>query len=444
MHFDDEKLFEYVEGTSPIASDIELHVASCEECSVEVNEQREIIANLSDQEVWQNGPASAPRQFVVNVAAFADQARNEDEAASALCNEVLNGPHSWWPQRLRKAANTQTAGVVKQLLVRWREMLEHNPAAALQITTLALEVANALDVAQYPCDYVVKLRAQACRDHAFVLSFMGRHPEAITFVDRAQRLFDQVPLPEYDLARVALVKATILRHVDRTAEAVALARGAAETFLRFGDRSRYLNTRITEAAILYDGGSIHEALAVWEELEGDPGLDDVSAVRIMHNLALCYTQLRQPERAAEYGRECVAQFEMLGMETERTRSRWLLGGALVACGKTREAVPLLRAAWREFEQFGMTSDAGVAALELAEALLMTGDSEEVPAICREVISQFTRAGMASRAITALSFLREAVAIGHATPSLVRHVHTFLRELPEEQPRLFAPAPGLGE
>ena len=83
--------------------------------------------------------------------------------------------------------------------------------------------------------------------------------------------------------------------------------------------------------------------------------------------------------------------------------------------------------------------------EGAEALLVTGQPDEVPVICRDVISLFTRTGMASRALTALSFLREAVAIGQATPSLVRHVHTFLRELPKEQPRLFAPPPrGMGE
>jgi tetratricopeptide (TPR) repeat protein len=444
-HYDQEALFEYLEGTSPVASEIQSHVSSCDQCSMEVGEQRAMIASLDDADVWESAPAAAPRQFVVNVTAFAERARQEEEAAAALCDEVLTGPHSWWPQRLRKAAGTQTAGLVKHLLDRWRHLVESNPAAALQVTTLALEVANGLDVAQYPCDYVIKLRAQAYRDHAYVLSFMGRHPEALNVVDRARRLFEQVPLPEYDLARVAVVKSTILRHIDRTDEAVALVRQAAETFLRFGDRSRYVNTRITEAAILYDRGSVHEAMSVWETLKGDAALEQVSAVRIMHNLAICYAELRQPEHAAQYGRECVTQFEMLGMETERTRSRWLLGAALVSCGKTREAVPILRTAWREFEQFGMISDAGLTALELAEALLILGETEEVPAICREIINQFTHAGMASRAMTALSFLREAVAIGQATPSLVRHVHTFLRGLPEEQPRLFAPpAPGLGE
>ena len=52
MHYDDEALFEYVEGTSPIAADIESHVRSCERCSAEVGEQREMVAALASSDVW--------------------------------------------------------------------------------------------------------------------------------------------------------------------------------------------------------------------------------------------------------------------------------------------------------------------------------------------------------------------------------------------------------
>ena len=38
-HFDDESLFEYVEGTSPVAGEIESHVSSCGDCAEEVGEQ---------------------------------------------------------------------------------------------------------------------------------------------------------------------------------------------------------------------------------------------------------------------------------------------------------------------------------------------------------------------------------------------------------------------
>lgn len=439
-HYDDEALFEYVEGTSPIARDIESHVAECEQCSAEVGEQREMIAHLAAPDAW-NAPPPPPRQFVVDVSAFAERARIEEQAAVAVCDDVLTGPAAWWPQRLRQSGSAYTGGMVKELLERMRTMLGSSPANALQITALAIEIANALDVTEYPCDYVIKLRAQACRDHAYVLSFMGRYAEALELTERSKRLFDQVPLPEYDLARLALVKASILRSIDKIEDAVALIRSAADTFLRFGDRTRYFGARMTEASTLYLRGNVQEALAVWKAVEAsETPVDEITSVRLAHNIALCYSDLGRPADAIAYGQRCVAEYDLLGNEAERTRSRWLLGHALAACERYHDAIPLLRTTWREFEQLEMIGDAGLVALELAETLLVVGQSDEVPSICRDVIGQFTRAGMASRALTALSFLREAVAIGQATPSLVQHVSSFLRQLPAEQPRLFAPPP----
>jgi tetratricopeptide (TPR) repeat protein len=440
-HYDEESLFEFVEGTSPIAGEIETHVSACRACADEIGEQREIVEALASGETWESAPAPAPRQFIVNVTAFAEQARAEEEHAAGLCDEILRGPSSWWRQRLSKTEGAATAGMIKQLLERMRSTLERSPANALQITALAIEISNALDVSAYPCDYAIKLRAQSHRDHAYVLSFMGRYPEALEFADRSKRLFDQVPLPEYDLARLALVRASILQYIERVPEAAKLAAEAAETFLRFGDRARSLNARIFEGIVIYQGGGVERALEVWRSVENDPALDEVSAVRVAHNIALCLTDLQRPAEAVDYVQRSVAQFEMLGMDTERTRSRWMLAHALVALGKTREAIPTLRQTWREFEKLELIGDAGLVALELAEALLAVDQADEVPAICRDIIAQFTRAGMASRAITALSFLREAVAIGQASPSLLRHVHSFLRELPVEQPRLHASPPG---
>lgn len=442
MHYDEEALFQYVEGTSPIASEIEVHVSACARCSSEVGDHRELISALASEDVWQQKkPSEPPREFVVNVSAFAERARREEHEAAALCDEILTGPPAWWPQRLRQAENAYTAGMVTQLLERVGPIMDkESPAHALQVTAMAIEVANALNVVEYPCDYAVKLRAQAYRDHAYVLSFLGRFPEALSFADRAKELFDQVPLPEYDLARLAVVKATILRSIDRVHEAIALTREAAQTFLRFGDRTRYLNTRVWEAAMVYRAEQIEEALALSLALDAEPDLEQSTRVRLQHNVGTMYARLNQPVQAIDYLRRAIAEYEVLGMATEKTRSGWQLGQALVAAGKVREAVPTLRQAWREFDEFDMTADAALVALNLSEALLVLGEPAEVPAICREIVARFTRAGMTSRAMTALSFLREAITLGEATPSLIRHVYAFLQKLPDERPRLHPPSP----
>lgn len=447
-HYDDEALFRYVEGTSPIASEIELHVSSCDRCSAEVGEQREMISVLAEAGTWQEAADErpVPRAFSVDVAGFAERARAEDERAAMLCDEILSGPAAWWGQRLRTMPDVLTAGMARQLLDRAIPMLETSPANALQVTALAIEVANSLDVIAYPCDYVIRLRAQAFREYAYVLSFIGRFPEALDFAERSKRLFEQVPLAEYDLARVALVRALILRSIDRADEALVLTREAAATFLRFGDRTRYVNARVTEMAMVFQMGAIADALAICLELEPQPEVESVTRVRLTHNIGNCYVELQQPDLAIGYLQRAVAEFELLGMTTERTRSRWVLAQALVAAGRTRDAVPMFRQTWREFDALDMVADSALAALNLCEALLVLGDSAEVPAICREIVARFSRAGMTSRAMTALSFLREAIALGEATPSLIRHVHAFLRKLPDERPRLYPPSPlgSLGE
>ncbi|HEX7154582.1 MAG TPA: hypothetical protein VF618_24065 [Thermoanaerobaculia bacterium] len=439
-HYDDEALFQFAEGTSPIAGEIEAHVACCEHCAVELEAHRDIVVALGTEDAWTDEPKPAPKQVVMDVMAFAERARHEDAQAAILCDEILSGPASWWSTKLRKAEGVWTAGMVRQLLERMRLELERAPINALHVTMLAIEVSNELSVAEYPCDYVVKLRAQSLRDYAYVLSFMGRFPEALETAERSRRLFEQVPLPEFDLARLDLVLASIVSSMDRLSEATRLAQKAAETFLRFGDRPRFLNARLTEASYCFRSGDIDSALTVWSSIENDADLEPVSRVRTKQNIALCHRQLGQLDRAVEYLMQTSAEFDMLGLTTERTRARWSLGQTLVTAGRPKDALPMLRQAWREFEQLDLIADSALVGLELAEALLITGEAAEVPTICREIIARFSRAGMASRAMNALSFLREAIALGQAKPSLVRHVYEFLRELPAERPRLYAPSP----
>lgn len=414
-----------------------------ENASNEAASDAQLIAALAQPAVWTQPPRGC--EVPSAILSFSKRCEEEENAAVAVCDALLNGPSAWWRQRLRSMPEAKTAGVVRELLERMRMLLERAPAQALVVTGLAVEIANSLDSLAYPHDYAIRLRAQACRDHAYVLGFVGRYPEALEFAHRSRRLFEQVPLPEYDLARLAVVEASILRMLDRIDEALASTRDAAATFLRFGDEQRAVNARITEGAILHHRGAADQALEVWTALLGHPALDDLGALRLTHNIAICHADTGHPARAAAVVRGCVEQFAILGLETERTRSRWLLGHTLAASGRTAEAIVVLRQTWREFISLGMTGDAGLTALELAEALLVAEQPTEVAAVCREVIAQFTNAGMVSPAMTALAFLREAVAIGAATPSLVRHVHDFLRRLPAEQPRLYAPPPpGAGE
>jgi len=303
-----------------------------------------------------------------------------------------------------------------------------------------VEVSNELNVAEYPSDFVIGVRAQALRDHAYALTYLGRYPDALQVADRAERLFKQSPLPEYELARLKLVRSIIYRSLERAGEAILLTREAANAFLRFGQHRRYIDARVFEASMLYKLGRTKEALAIWLELEKTPRINTTTRVIVLHDIGTAYQQLRKFGEAADYLSRAAAEYEMLGIKPELTRTRWMLARTLMMSKQVQNAIPLLREAWREFESLEMEADAALAALDLVEALLVVGDHEQVPPICRALLDRFTRAGMSSPAVTALAYLREAVAAGQATRTLVRHVQKFLREMPKEPSLLFVPPP----
>src|SRR5947209_2429730 len=389
----------------------------------------DVIEALRDPFVWQPQRNTSPKpERIAALATFKKRLEDEDAAASELLDSVIKGPSAWWGNSLRKSG-VRTAGVVRQLLVRMRSVEERSPADALIVVMLALEIADSLAVTDYPSDFVITIRAQALRDQAWGFATMGRFREATAAADRAERLLLQTPIPDYELARLNLVRASFYRWTDRTGEAIALSRKAAETFDRFGDRRMLVTARMYEGGMLFSGNEYAPALEAYRSIENDPAIaDEATRIMIGFNIGLCHRGLGHIEEAIEALTAAAAAYEMFGMDVNLARCRWSLATTVNSAGRYSEAIPLFRTSWKQLESLEMESDAALTALELAETLLVVGRTDEVPAICRTLIERFTRAGMGRSAMTALAFLRETVATGHATPALVRHVHEFLRDV----------------
>jgi hypothetical protein len=189
--------------------------------------------------------------------------------------------------------------------------------------------------------------------------------------------------------------------------------------------------------MLYDGRAVERALEVWRSVEGDRDLDPIGALRVTHNIALCLCDLGRGEEAIAPLQHCLSEFAARGLLTERTRSRWQLGNALLGTVRNRKAISTLHLAWREFAELDLMVDAALAALDLAEALVANAQPERVPAICHEVIAQLTNAGLAMQAIPALSLLREAADIGGASRAFIRETHATVMHVGREEARLSA-------
>ncbi|MCU1230598.1 MAG: hypothetical protein JWO97_3482 [Acidobacteria bacterium] len=440
-HCDEESLLQYAEGISPIGSEIESHLVGCASCSVTIEEQRELISLLREADTWEGVPetnATVPAR-IRDLSDLQARLATEDSEAAQLLDEALRGPAAWWTTRLVQSLQPLTAGVVRQLLARAEGLESTAPQQASDMTRLAIDIAAEIPLSDYPSDFVITLRGHALREHSYNVMCLGRYREALLLCDEAESAFTQLPIPEYEVARVSLVRALIYRNLDRMDEAAGLAREAALCFREYGDIRRYTIARMTQSAILQHTGRLQEALTLWLELAALPSLDPATRVAVKLDLGTCYRGLGQVDKATEHITAAAAEYDLLGETIYAAKARWALAATLVAAARTGDAVPILRTTWKQFENLGMEADAALVGLELAEALLLSGQADEVPAICRSVLDRFTRAGMTSRAINALAFLREAIALGQAEPSLVRHVHDFLRKLPPESSRISSKA-----
>jgi len=401
---------------------------------------RKLAELLRSPEVWQKAETPVPRKAKVQeVTGLADRLAAENHEVAALLDTLVSTPPAWWRTAILKSPIGRSASTVRQLLERTRTEVRKSPSRALELTSLAVEIANEISLTDYPCDFVIALRAEAWRDHAYVLQFLGRFPEALAAVDEAERLQKETALPEYGLARIKLVRANILTSTDKRSEAIALADEAAKIFLEFGDRVKYATARMTQASTLHENGFVREALHIWESIKDEECLEELTRILVIYNLGLGYRGIGDIAKAVEHITLATAEYELLGMTAEATRARWALGATFVSAGKFTHAIALFERTWRDFEDLEMESDAALVALELAETLLVVGQPERVPQICRTLLDRFARVGMTSRAITALSYLREVVAVGKAQPPVIRQVREFLRDLPfQGRPTLSLP------
>jgi hypothetical protein len=223
-HYDDEILLQYAEGSSPIGGEIASHLVDCTKCNVTIDEQRDLIEILRGAAVWEHVPETstpAEASCVRELAAFQERIAAEDADADAILDDVLSGPPSWWRTRLTKSATHLTGGLVRQILARADGLHATAPLRAYDMTRLAVDIADELPVSAYASDFVITLRGHALREHAYVLMCLGRYREAVEFCDAAERAFAQMPIADYELARVARARARLSIHRSSRGRGVA-------------------------------------------------------------------------------------------------------------------------------------------------------------------------------------------------------------------------------
>jgi tetratricopeptide (TPR) repeat protein len=446
QHYDDEALLALLERGGNAVANADEHIASCGVCREMVAAYGAIVECLGDEGVWDVRPMNDEPvpETIENLRAFVVSARSEDADAELLTSELLEGLREEWMPRLMADSSYRTAGVVRRLCVAAEEVSGKWPADELAITELATEIAEHLDPAAYPPHAVARLRGDSWRGRAYALDYTGDLHAAMASITRAKQQYDALPVADYDLARLELTRALILRHFDRYDEGLEAVRSAEPALRAAGDTHRLRIARWIEAAMRYRARDYHRALHGWLELEGElAGIDEKTRAGVLHNIALCYRDLGDHERALQYYRYAAEAHAKLDASAEETlKLRWNIGSILLAMQRFDDAAIVLTSLITAFSDLQMREDAILVRLEFVELLIVQEHVDQAITECEQIIAELRASGLeqTERALIAVTYLREATQAKRATANLARHVREFVRDSRTQPALLFAPPP----
>ena len=416
-HYDEELLLSLADaGEEELSRDP--HLRACPSCSQTLTAVRGVADCLKAQDVWDATEISeTPNANVLSFLVGAQNAmRSDDATADSLVRDLLAQPRETWLPTLHAHPEWRTPGMVRKLIEATDRAIETMPPDALEITAMAVEIADGLNDA--------RLRGHAWRERAYALYFTGAYTEALAAVERSRAAFAECVNAEFDDARAGVVFALICASQERFAEALAAARAAAEVFLRHESRGKYVAARRTEAIILYTLRRCREALDIYHSLEPE-ALSHRDRIGLWQNIAACYREYGDLDSAQRYFTLAIEAGAKLGMLTYMGKTRWQLGLVLLGQGRAPEALHVLRDVRDEFLASNMAHDIAEITTDIAHALVLSGQMSAVGAECREALRYFADAGlsMTEPAMAAIGLLREAAAAGRLNERAVAQIRT---------------------
>jgi tetratricopeptide (TPR) repeat protein len=417
QHYDEEVLAGFL--SEPIdAAARDKHLDTCSLCKQTLQSIRDTTVLLKKPEIWDRQRVSTgPRtETLVLLRSVQATMAAEDAAAEGYVARLLAGDRESWSAKLNAHPEWRTAGLVRQLIAATDRAIDLMPPDALEITRLAIDVAEHLPES----DRVIRLRGNAWYERGYASFYTGAFREALGVLDTAESRFAQLPVADHEIGRLNLVRGMTYRALERFDEALPLIASAAAFFRQYGDIERCHSASLALGITLMSRRQFREALTVHLRIANDVAAGCRSRASALHNAAICYREVGEIDSAISCFAKAIAGFESAGMMSFRAKARGTLACIFVARQRFDAALGIFMELRDEFEQLGMANNVALVALDIAEVMLAIGNHAGAATACRQAISFFEKSHLSSSqgALTAVTYLCEAALAGTATLKLV--------------------------
>jgi tetratricopeptide (TPR) repeat protein len=353
----------------------------------------------------------------------------EVDAAAALIGELLakTGPE--------RSAMVQTETVrlhgfalCNLLETRSREAWFTDPARAVQLAELAVEVSDRLDTNHYGVALVEDARALAWAylgNASRIASDLRRAEEALQRAEEHFRLGDE---DELTGAQILSFLASLRNTQGRFDEAARLLDRAIATYR--DAKARHLEGRalIKKATALGYAGKFKQAERLTRQ--GLSRINFLEEPRLLvmarHNLIWYLTEGGHHEEAQKALEETRGLYLTLQEQINLVLLRWLEGRIAYGLGRLDEAETALREARDAFIERGIGFDAALVSLHLAAVYAKKGDANEMKRLAAEMVPIFESRDLHPEALAALAIFRQAAESEQVTLGLVERMATYLQ------------------
>jgi tetratricopeptide (TPR) repeat protein len=357
-----------------------------------------------------------------------EEIHREIESAAGLLEELAATPAPERPERIRTEVRFHALKLCDLLLKRSREAWFRDPARAVELARLGVEIAAWLDAGYYGEALVEEERALAWAylGNAYRIASDLRSAEEALL--RAEEHYKRSGEDALTGAQILSFMASLRTSQGRFGEAAELLDQAIVVYREARDRHLEGKSLIKKGTVLGYAGRYQEAARIVRrglsriDLLEEPHL----LVVARHNLIWYLNESGQHKEALKNLQTMWAVYLELGEQTHLIRLRWLEGRIARDLGRLDQAETALREARDGFVERGIGFDAAMASLDLATVYLQQGRTDELKRLAAEMVPVFESRDVHQEALAALLLFRQAADAEEVTLGLLERISDYLQ------------------